>query len=208
MVSKRFNKKRFNKKRFNKVLRKPRPQGVHFFKRTMLTTFTLDNSAWTSLSIGSGANNYHFNDLPNNTDFVNIYDEYKICAIKNKYVFTKNSLELGTATTTSIPVLVTVNDYNSNVALASENSALEYPSCKMSRLDKVVTRYFKPRFDINGSGVTTNYSDVTKRGYVNTISATRPHYGLFSCISAGNSADVIGTLKVYTTYYIACRHPK
>lgn len=182
-------------------------KNVAFFKRTFLEEHTIQNAAWNPIEFDSRDNDYRLSDLPNHTEFTNLYDEYKICGIKHKFIFEKNSSEAGSSTTNILPTLITVNDYNTASPLADENTALQYHSCKMSRLDKVRSRYFKPTSDV--TAVSSAQTASVKRQWINTAFPDYPHHGMLAAVTtSGTGTDTLGILKVYTTYYVACRGSK
>lgn len=195
-------------KRFNTY--RPQKKNVHFFKRTFLRTQALTDVAFTQLTIPSGrSNDYRISDLPNYTDFTAMYDQYKICGIKHKFVFERNSSDVGaTAASTMIPTLITVNDYNTPAGLSDENQALQYASCKQSRLDRVTSRYYKPVSDT--APVASGQSANPKRQWLNTSVIDHPHHGMICSVTTSGTSgtETLGVLKVYTTYYIACRSPR
>lgn len=211
----RYNKyNKFNKyskyKKFNRYSHKKYPKinmklNVVFVKRTSLTELTVDDSGFQALVIAGRSNDYRLGDIPNYQDIANMYDEYKMCGIKHKFVFERNSAEVNT-TNKIMPTLITVNDFNTQAALTTEGQALEYSSCKISRLDQVTTRYFRPKAQIKADGTDTA---IAKSVWINTDTDNCPHLGLLGTIvTSGAGINVLGVLKIYTTYYIACRRAK
>lgn len=182
-------------------------KNIAFFKRTFLEEHTIQNAAWNPIEFDARDNDYRLSDVPNSTEFTNLYDQYKICGIRHKFIFEKNSSEAGSSTTNILPTLITVNDFNTASPLTDENTALQYHSCKMSRLDKVRSRYFKPTSDV--TAVSSAQTASVKRQWINTAFPDYPHHGMLAAVTtSGTGTDVLGVLKVYTTYYIACKGAK
>jgi len=107
-----------------------------------------------------------------------------------------------------IPMLITVNDYNDDAGLTSENEALEYTTFKQSRLDKPTKRYFRPTEQTVAGGTTS--TDYMKSKWTSTEAPERIHRGLKIAIAPINTekGTSIGTLCIYNPYYFACRTPK
>lgn len=203
MVSYRKKKpvKRF-KKIFNKYSHKKivsRTPNVHFFKRTFKTSYTVTNSSFQSAYNIT----YELNDLPNYTEFTALYDTYKICGIKVKFVYDRNSAtSQSSLTTNTIPNLLTVYDYNGN-SITDENGMLQYPTFKIARMDKPITRYFRPVQTVDSSN--PNY---VKSRWNSTAEPDIVHRGLVACISNPGAVGDLGIVSIYATFYLAMKTPK
>lgn len=184
---------------------------IHYFKRTTVQTVVItgnENFIQVIPSAPAAAyNDYRLNQLPNYTDFTDLYDSYRICAIKRKYVFDRNSAE--TLSAVELPRLITVNDWNDTSALSTEAEALEYASCKITRLDKPTKRYFKPTTIIEDA-VQGNAQVQRRKWFDCATGSDQKHLGLKEAVlmSNTNNQDGIGRLHIYTTFYIACRTPR
>lgn len=122
---------------------------IHLFKRTKVDEHTITNAGFVAIKsdITDGTyNSFMLDQLPDYAEFTALYDEYKVCMIKQKYIFNRNSAEVASANA-ELPQLITVNDYNDTTALANEESALQYQTFKSQRLDKPVVRTFRLRMD-------------------------------------------------------------
>lgn len=183
---------------------------IHFFKRSFKQEISITNSGFQAItSDGTNYNDFKLNQLPNYSDFTNLYDTYKICGIRQKFVFNRNNADVSvTSPITELPMLVTVNDFNDDGALANENEALEYSTFKQARLDRPIKRYFRPTEQTVAGGTTS--TDYMKSKWTSTEAPERIHRGLKVAVDTINSASgtTIGTLCIYTTYYVACRTPK
>lgn len=183
---------------------------IHYFKRTFVDSVALSDSFFLA-PVGSlgMTNSFTIDQLPNVTDFTSLYEEYKLCGIKRKFVYDRNSAE-SSATGGIIPNLVTVNDWRDGSDLGSENAALEYKSFKVSRLDKPVSRYYKPAIAVGEANGGTGNNFIKFGAWLTTAQTDSPHFGLKWGITTNANTTVIhiGDLKVYTTVYLACRNPK
>lgn len=198
----------FKKRRFTKKYRGRRvgKSGIakHYFKRTFVQEATITNAGFVSLNTLGVSVETQLDNLPNYAEFTALYDTYKICAVKRKFMFNRNSADVASANQ-EIPHLVTANDYTDNTAPANEAELLQYPSFKQSRLDKPVTRYYKPC-----QLFSSNPIQITKSRWNPTDEPDVRHFGMKMAIDTINSAGgtTLGTLRVYTTLYLAFRSPK
>lgn len=178
-----------------------------FLKRTFKTSFPLTDSGFRAIDINAaaGASVKQAYTLGNVSGYSNfdLYDTIKLCAIKNKYIWNQNSSEVNSAGD-EIPYLLTVNDWNDGNEPGSEAVMLEYPSFKLTRLDRMTKRYFKPRLN------STNDNNMKSGWMDESTASTVYHYGLKMAITTVGTTGLVplGTLDVYTTYYIALRNPK
>lgn len=206
--AKRF-KKRSNRRPFKKRygIRVKNGKTIHYFKRTYVQTVAVNSAnAFTAItSDGTNYNNFKLSQLTNYADFTSLYDQFKICGIARKYVFDRNSSEAQATVISSLPRLITVNDWNDTSALANENEALEYANCKQSRLDRVVKRYFRPQPLADPTG----YANFMSKRWLPTASYITPHSGIKEALVLNSTSSVaLGNLNIYTTFYIACKNPK
>lgn len=189
-------------------------KGVHFFKRSKFDEFIIQTPASVgnfSLPLYSDTTNSVYNDfelkhLPDYTEISDLYDTYKICGVRQKFIFSANSSNVGTTLTPiGMPNLVTVHDYNTNSALSTETEALQFTTYKSRRLDRPISRFFKPTQSVVG------FTQIVKRRWNPTTFPDIKHMGIRSFVQGYNfTTDVVtlGVLKVVTTYYVAMRTPK
>jgi len=208
----RFARRRRFYSRRSRVGRQVGPK-IHYFKRVYKQTVTVTGDADKFVALLSadagGYNRFRLSDCPNYTDFTNLYDSYKICGIKRKYVWDKNGADAEDNTVQEIPRLITVNDFNDISAPANENEMLEYASCKITRLSKVTKRYFTPSIVINDAGQ-GNFQVQKRQWFDCATGADQNHSGLKEALittSTDPDAD-LGTLYIYTTLYLAFRSPR
>lgn len=194
---------------------------IHFFKRVAVNTYTLTTTDatttfWTNLF---QQNSFSLDQLPNYTDFTNLYDSYKICGISQKFIFDRNSADtsglipstsLGINHGSVLPTLYSVNDFNDSTAPTNESAMLEYASFKASRLDRPTKRYFRPCQSFGSNPV-----QIVKSRWNTTAEPDVVHRGIKIAVGVNtNIADsttpviTLGNIKVYTTFYIACRTAK
>lgn len=199
-----FNKKpRTYRKRFSRAgSKRSSKRGIltHFFKRTAVTRVNVQIAG----GFGTlGANQFTLASLPNYTEFTALYDTYKICGIRMKIVFNKDSSDV--MSSNGLPQLITVNDFNDASGLTSEAEALQYASFKQRRMNAPISRYFRPTQ--LASGTTATDFQFVKSRWNSTINTGVPHLGMKMAITSPSTAT-LGEVVIYTTYYIACRSPK
>lgn len=194
-----------------KSLALPTRRQVHFFKRTYHQSYTIstETGSFTPLltADAGGYNVFKATDLPSYTDFSSLYDQFKICGIKRKYVFNSNSQDFGGAP--AIPRLLTVNDFTDSTVLSDEDEGLEFGSCKISRLDKVRSRYFKPAINIEDAN--QGNLQVVRNRWIETATGTgmdQAYHGLKEALLYDSAGTAAGILHIYTTMYIACKTPR
>lgn len=185
---------------------------VHLFKRTTLTTITqVSNATGLYHYIGDGFNQFKLSNIPNYTDFTNLFDQYKIVGIKQKFIYSSNSFNQATATyNNQMPMLLHVLDFDDGTALTTVNEYNQYDTCRISRTDKTFVRYFKPKVAqaTYGSGVFTSYATPNSNPWIDGASINVEYYGnKFGMVypTTGTLGESIGKLVCFTTYYIACR---
>lgn len=199
----------FKRRAFKKrgiVKRSRKGMNVHYFKRTQAVTIPLVQAPWYPISHNNiNFNNYTLGEINGVSEFTTLFDEYKICGIKHRIVFDKNSTDLGT-TSFPIPELFMVNDYNDQSSLTTEGQALQYGNLKIKRLLAPIYKYFRPSQNIlsGTSAVTTQ----TKSRWNSTAQTDIIHSGFKMSVrnNLAVSPTVYGNITIYTTWYIGCRN--
>ena len=184
---------------------------MHYFKRSCL----LDNISVTD-SVMHVGKMFRLQDVPSYADFTNLFDQYKICGIKLRFVFNKNSSDAGVNAAPLnqfLPNIYTVIDYDDGTALSggNANTYLEYSNCHVNRLDRPFKRYFRPHIAEGAYGgvAFTRYAN-KKSCWLDTDSTDVEHYGAKYFIDGGmmggSGTVIIGKLQVFATFYIACKN--
>lgn len=215
---KKFTYKKNYKKSFRKYKQPSRKPNIHYFKRTFVVTYPVVQT-FTHSSM-----EFKLSDLPGYQEFTNLFDQYKICGIKAKFVYDKSSALTLMAPTEltdtlafygSLPNLYTVIDYNDKTVLSTQGQYLEYQNCHINRMDKPTKRYFKPKISYEiTSGITSGYAAGNKNPWVDSNYPDVRHYGLKIGMDGqpGNNitgaTTIIGELSVFYTVYIAFKNVK
>lgn len=186
-----------------------RKRQVHNFKRHISTTLTITNAA----AFNAGVWNFKLSDLPNYNEFVALYDQYRICAVKVDLTPRINSFDINPFGTTSFaPTFYSVIDHTDTTPLATINEAMEYENCKKTVLSRPHKRYVKlSTLDVAGDDVATQYNNVQYGQWIGTEFPDVVHLGLKWCNDglasvAGGDQNLICNL--YFTIYLQCKSVK
>lgn len=156
-----------------------------------------------------GALSFKLSDLPNYTEFTNLYDEYRIKAVKLHFVPTSNSnVAQDTSGTTggqtSVPALYTWIDTDDNTAPTQLTQGQQFQTFKAhGMLDRMRVRSLVPEVSTAlYSGSFTSYGQV-KNQWIDNNSPSVVHYGLKYAIMNGTAS--YGALDIVATYYLEFR---
>lgn len=162
-----------------------------------------------------------FDDIPAYTEFSSLYDFYKICGVKYRFlpaytqsVNTNNVGIFGTTSSVSQLRIFTVIDYNNGNAPASIDAMREYQNCKVTPYNRGHTRYCVPKLIVEAEGDSANIQMFARKNpWVNTSAPSINHYGIkigidTSLLDAGHIAPDDVLLRIEATYYIAFKNPK
>ena len=174
-----------------------RKRPIHSFKRKTASTLTIDNGTDTTTSF-----EWKLNDLPDYTEFTNLFDSYRINAIKLEIKPRFNNVD---ATAPGMVPIYTVIDHNDNTYLTSTADALQYETCKVHKMTQGVKRYLK--VNALGSSQTTGGAAIGEqlwRKWFSTSQADILHYGVKLWAPATSFEEGI-VYDVITTYYFQCK---
>lgn len=176
---------------------------VHHFKRTFALT-QIQGAITDTL----GAYTFRLDQLPNYTEFTNLYDSYRINKIVIKFVPTANSANVGD-TNNLLTQFHTVLDFNDGGAPASLNALYEYGNWRMTRGSQIHTRVFTPSTmgvvsDVSAGGVA---GAPKYKQWINTSEADVYHFGLKYCAAAQVTALDINWTP-YVSFYLSCKSVK
>ena len=196
-------KKRVMKKR---VYRKRRLQNnLHSFKRTFQATAI----GITGGVVSYGATSFKLTDLPNYTEFQNLYDMYRIKAVKIRWLFNHNNSEAGSGNPDTLPNFYSVVDYDDDNAPANVAELLQYPRCRIRRLgNPKMSDYFKPRVSslVYKTALTTGYAMGARNTWLDMSNADIPYFAFkYALDPVGSSSGSVGYLCPVITYYFQCK---
>lgn len=164
-------------------------------RKCLKTDLAINNSQQITL-------NFTLADLPNASDFTNLFDFYRICGVKLQFIPQANSNDTGASDPLSIPIFHYIADYDDSIGFANENQALEKEGIKTRRLDKPFNYYIVPRVsnEIYNNGVTTAYALNKKKQWIDGNSSGVAHFGLKAWVTT--AAVYTLRFKIYATYYL------
>lgn len=204
-------------KRIPKVLGYPR-QKVYYFKRHFNMAPILAPADGVDVL---GAYGFAISDLPNYTDFTNLFDFYKINKVVVRFMPVANLSDTTTFSnfsTMSTLRIFTAVDYNSVAQPADVNAVREYQNCKVTQYTSGQTRTFCPRANVEASSdVASNlpsaqYSQLGNP-WINVAYEDVLHCGLKVAIDTSlfNTANITPdnvVMRVEGIMYFSCKNPR
>lgn len=198
---------RVYKYRGKSTIYKP-PAGVHAFVRTV--QFASSNFDATGNKFQ--AFTFALSDLPNYSEFTNLYDQFQIVAVKFEIIPKFNAVDLNPMSTWSqgvLPNIHSVLDYNDSTAPTSLTEMMQYKNYRRSRGNQIHKRYFKPATLSQNyeSAVSTSYTSKWK-DWISTDDPTTPYYCIKVCWDACGVVEYQPTYDIYAKYYFQCKSTK
>lgn len=201
-----------------RMYRRVRPRGmtgVHIFKRT--TQLSAITASISSLGVQNNiatAYQFNLNQLPNATEFTNLFDQYKILKAKISFVPGGNMALIsplsGVSSSFGFGRFLSAIDYDDATAPADENTLLQYeqPNLKITSPMRTHTRYINPKVlaAIYQSAISTSYES-RKAPWLDVGNPSVPHYGLKVWVNAPLSTVAASiTYNVYLTLTFATKN--
>lgn len=180
-------------------LRKP---NVYHFKRKVF----LPDAVIVASSTGLFGLAYQFRliDLPNVTDFTNLYDMYRFNKVVMKLIpkYSDNLLIAGgNISNSNIQQVHSVIDYDDLVSPTSISQLCEYQSHKMTRGNQVHTRVIVPKCQLNVGNIGAA-APVAKQ-WIDCDQTSISHRGAKVVIPAPLTADTQISYDLELTYYVS-----
>lgn len=178
-------------------------QKVYNFTRSC----TLTDLSGSDVSDVFGGLSFNLGQLPNYTEFTNLFDQFRICGIRLEIIPKYTSVDLNPlATTVAMPNIHTVIDYNDIATPGNLEVLLQYPNYKRTRGNAVHKRYFKPAvLASNYEGAVTSAYTSKWGQWLDSIDYPTVHYGLRYGIDQSFTG---ARYRVYAKFYIQCKDPK
>lgn len=181
---------------------------IYSFKRRMLVgTLQLSNLTETFTSY-----TFKLSNLPNYTEFTNLFDRYRINKVSLTFVpnWDSNDANASAGVLAVNPSIYSMIDYTEDGTPLALNEFYENPKCKITRGGKIHKRYFTPAvLGSNFETVTTTAYTPKWKQWLTTDDPATPHYALkVACdkLNAGTAQNYY--VKVFVTYYISCKDAK
>lgn len=191
---------------------------MYSFKRTFLAgqlTATQTGSLVILPQGISAAYVFKLSDLPNNSEFTTLFDQYKLRMVSVHFRPLVNQLvtaqpNTGTTDATGYCPLHTVIDYDDNSAPTSLSTVLQYQNLRTTNPNRPHKRIVRPKVlrEVYQSSVTTAYQP-SASGWIDCNYAGVPHYGLKVYMDPPpfvlNTSSSM-TYQVYMTYYMSFKN--
>lgn len=172
-------------------------QPVQYFKRTYAVQGWLFAPAGTDTF---GVIQFNLSQLPNHTEFTQLYDQYKIKGVKVKLVPKYNSVDITSPGSTQ---LLTVIDYDDANAPTTINDLLQYQNMKMTTSNRIHGRYLVPRSNTEVSNSGLGVASAPKRQWLDCGYPTVQHHGIkYGVVAPANDTK----FDLYITYYLAFKN--
>lgn len=183
---------------------------VHYFKRQAdLGTIVVPDPI--SEAVG-GSFQFSLGQVPGYTDFVQMYDMYKIKGVKVSFIPVANVTGSSTTNMTGtfyFNRLFTALDYNS-VQKLTPSQIREYRNCKWTPYNRIHKRWVVPKSSLTGQEGQVFPSRAEP--WLSTSSINGGEYnGLLYAmdpLEGSTLAPGLTLFKVEATFYIACKNPK
>lgn len=220
-----YGKRRFSRRYTKRTYRKrftrrgafgtPKGTKVLYAKRTLTTSFTY--AALVSTLPAFYVHQGNLTQLPNYTEFTNLFDEYKISAMKITWFSPYNEV---TSVNSQQVRLHTATDTDDTALPSSIDTLRQKPSYKDVQLSSAfirngkISRFFKVRHFIAGAATegAVGYGNIPASKWLSCTNAPAiQHFGLkwaISCNSSNGSLttpDDTFTMPVEVTYYMKFR---
>lgn len=182
------------------------PQPIQYFKRTQ---YLSENTLSSNTADVFFNHFFTLSQVPDSTDFTNLYDQYCIKAVKITLIPRGNVADIsvpGSYNGQSVGVF-SVIDYDDTNLLTSIQKACEYPNMKMTRSHQQHSRYFKPRFNLNGvtnQGTGTVDTTMNTRGWLDCNRINVPHFGIKFALQQTPNVPQVYDVKI--DYYLAFKN--
>lgn len=217
------NKRRnFKSKWARKQMIKPKfggkiKQPVHYFTRFVdKGTISGDGTGTASFGVVS----FTLSEVPGFGEFVNLYDYFKLNAVKVSFIPVSNvsvysamgsgSIPLG-ANTTYYDRFFSVVDYNDATVPTSIDSLREYSNCKWSPNNKIHKRFLHPKVilsvDDASAGSPVELGQFNKNPWLSTASNGAVFYGIkYAFEQFTNNSDV--RYRIECKFYMSFKAPR
>jgi len=186
------------------MVRKRQP--VQFFKRSVYSTAYL--TATSAGAFGS-SKNFKLTDVPNATEFTNLYDQYQIKGIKITLIPRANSADvINGSLVQPIGNLWSVIDYDDGTAPTTIDTVLQYPNLKRTQMVKSHSRYFKPKYvqQLYSSAAVVGYGNAHPNSWIDCNSSAVEHYGLKFWVDLIPTVGTTIQYDAHIIYYLAFKN--
>lgn len=150
--------------------------------------------------------NFTLSTLDFSSNFVNLFDQWRIDAVKFSIVPTSNAIQVVTQSTTNMVQLYCVIDYDDSSALGTVAQARGYDNCIELQPGESLERTFQPRAALSAySGSFGSFANIGG-GWFDSGSTGVQHYGIKVIIPGATAAQtLLQTWRVFAEIYVSFR---
>jgi len=149
---------------------------------------------------------FQLSNLDNSSSFENVWDQYRIDAIRMTCKPQQNAIGLTTNSTTSLVPLYCVIDYDNTSNLGTAAAAREYDNVIVLEPGESFTRVFQPRIALSAySGAFTSFANMAPQ-WIDCASPSVQHYGIKILVPGVTAAQtMLQSWDITYEYYISFR---
>lgn len=196
--------KRTASKRYRSGLKLSKVSPTNYF--TFERTFYLDQFVIAAGAYTFRAYSFQLDQLPNYTEFTNLFDTYHINFVKLRIDWTANSATAGA--TTTCPLVYSAIDFDDANAPTTPETLYQYGSFRLHNLGATPswTRIIKPAVatPVYQSTIATSYQR-TFDSWIDTGSPSVPHYGYKLATASPAASMPCGSLNLLVTMNFSCK---
>lgn len=153
--------------------------------------------------------NFRLADLPNSSDFTNLFDQYRIVAVECIYVFSSHIL----AANSRYPRITFAVDYSDSTSPANEAEVLQYQNAEMFQFGQVrhtFKRVIRPRAAMAAfEGAFTGYGMASPNQWFDTNDSSVQYYGTKEWMAFYNTTTNTGSvINVYHRYHLEFKNAR
>jgi hypothetical protein len=200
--SKRSYTRRYKKRSFKPRIPRRRPSAIHNFKRIA----TLSSIAVVDGTVATKSYNFALNQLPNYTNFSQLFDQYRIAAVK--VTFFPNQTTDSDVVAPGLLQIYTCIDLDSNTAPSDTGVIGQYATVRSTLFNRPHVRYLKPRVQnaLYYDGSTFGYCVAPGKPWLDSSNEGIPYYGLKCILTNQVLANIKAQqVRVIGLFYIQCR---
>lgn len=143
-----------------------------------------------STSNSAGSIYVTLGSLQNASSYEAVFDQYRIDYCRLELKPTANAIGLYTSSTTSLPPLYLVIDYDDNSNLGGISAAQQYDNCMVIEAHESASRAIKPRIAVAAySGAFTSYANTVS--WVDCGSPSVEHFGYKWYLPAATASQTL-----------------
>lgn len=205
-----------NLNRGNIITRLGYSSNSHYFKRKVYLGTVSCSSVAASTGYAGATQIFYLQDLPNYTEFTNLFDSYCIRYVKWYCILRSTGLSMIESVnnnTTGMPNIICARDYDTGTSGAPTNNLAGYQDIQQYSRSKSFAYTPDKRVFVIGikpAVAAVNYKGVGTVGYtakfntkIDCVDSNVPHYGLRYVIQTPSTgASTTTTFDIYATYYL------